>query len=322
MPRGPEGRGLSPPETTTLVKALACERPTDTQRRPLARLSVFDVCQRAWQLGLTLSYSTVWRRLAEDALRPWLQEQWLFPRDPRFLEKASPVLELYHRRWQGEPLGPKDVVLCADEMTNLQALSRIHQGLPPASGRRGRYEFEYERHGTVCYLAFLEVFTGRIYGEVTEQNGIVPFERALGHCVQQAHLARATRIFLILDNGCAHHPSTSPRRLREQFPQIHAVHLPTHASWLNQIEIFFSIVRRKALTPADFDSKAALRTRLLQFQRCYNERAEPFSWNYTQEQLAAYLERVAAHEQEYAERQQRLETLRQPASGPPHCLMN
>jgi hypothetical protein len=322
MPRGPEDPGLFPPEETSLVKALACERPTDAQRRPLARLSVFDVTQRAWDLGLTLSYSTVWRRLAEDALRPWLQEQWLFPQDPRFLERATRALELYHRRWNGQRLGPKDVVLCGDEMTNLQALSRLHRGLPPAPGRRGRYEFEYERHGTLCYLAFLEVFTGRIYGETTQQNGIEPFERTLRHCLRQPHLADAERIFLIVDNGCAHHPNTSPARIQAQFPQVTVVHLPTHASWLNQIEIFFSILRRKALTPADFPSVAALEERILRFEHRYNEQAEPFTWNYTRQQLAAYLKRVRQHEAEHAAAEQLLRARRSAATARPHCLTN
>jgi DDE superfamily endonuclease len=304
------------------VKALACERPTDVKRRPLSRLSVFDVCQRAWDLGLTLSYSTVWRRLAEDALRPWLQEQWLFPQDPRFLERATPVLELYHRRWEGQPLGPKDVVLCGDEMTNLQALSRLHRGLPPAPGRRGRYEFEYERHGTLCYLAFLEVFTGRIYGETTQQTGIAPFELTLRHCLAQPRLSDAERIFLILDNGCAHHPNTSPARIQAQFPQVTVVHLPTHASWLNQIEIYFSILRRKALTPANFDSVAALQERILGFQCRYNERAEPFTWNYTRQQLAQYLQRVAQHEAAYAASQRLLEARRSTTPAAVCCLMN
>jgi DDE superfamily endonuclease len=322
MPRGLEDRGLFPPEETIRVKALACERPTDAKRRPLSRLSVFDVTQRAWDLGLTLSYSTVWRRLAEDALRPWLQEQWLFPQDPRFLERATPALELYHRRWEGKPLGKQDVVLCADEMTNLQALSRLHRGLPPAPGRRGRYEFEYKRHGTLCYLAFLEIFTGRIYGETTSQNGIEPFELTLRHCLLQPHLAAAERIFLIVDNGCAHHPSTSPARIQAQFPQVTVVHLPTHASWLNQIEIYFSILRRKALTPADFGSVEALQERILRFQCRYNEHAEPFTWNYTRQQLADYLKRVARHEVEYAAAQELLQARRRAAPTPAHCLMN
>jgi hypothetical protein len=302
------------------VKALACERPTDRERRPLSRFSVFDVCERAWELGLTLSYSTVWRRLAEDCLRPWRQEQWLFPRDPRFLAKASPVLDLYHRRWEGQPLGPHDVVLCGDEMTNLQALSRLHHGLPPTPGRPARYEFEYDRHGTLCYLAFLDVFQGRVYGEVTEQNGIDPFERTLAHCLDQPHLREAERVFLILDNGCAHHPNTSPARLQAQFPQVTAVHLPTHASWLNQIEIYFSIVRRKALTPADFPSLEALQERLLRFQCRYNERAQPFTWNYTRQQLKQYLKRVAVHEQAFAASQELLQNRRAEVLGPTYCL--
>lgn len=298
------------------MKALACERPTDSRQRPLARLSIADVCARAWDLGLTLSYSTVWRRLAEDCLRPWLQEQWLFPRDPRFLERATPALELYHRRWQGAPLGPQDVVLCGDEMTNLQALSRSHRGLPPAPGRRARYEFEYERHGTLCYLAFLDVFGGRVYGEVTRANGIVPFEQALGQCLAQPHLAAAARVFLILDNGSAYHPNTSPARIQAQFPAVTVVHLPTHASWLNQVEIYFSIVRRKALRPADFASLIALETRLRDFQAYYNTRAEPFRWNYTRAQLEQYLERVAAHEAAAATRLQLLQDYR--AAPLPH----
>lgn len=304
------------------MKALACERSTDGERRPLSRFSVLDVCERTWELGLNPSYSTVWRWLHADALRPWLQEQWLFPRDRRFLEKAVPVLELYHRRWQGQPLGPRDVVLCGDEMTNLQALERHHRGLPPAPGRRGRYEFEYERHGTVCYLAFLEVFTGRVYGEVTEQNGIAPFERALGRCLQQERLATAERVFLIVDNGCAHHPSTSPERLRRQFPQLEVVHLPTHASWLNQIEIYFSIVRRKALTPLDFPSKAALKERLASFQGHYNQRAVPFTWNYTQEQLAQHLEKFAAREAEYTRAQEPLPAPRDTSASTAYCRTN
>jgi hypothetical protein len=304
------------------VKALACERATDGERRPTARFSVWDVCERAWELGLTFSYSTVWRRLAEDALRPWLHEQWLFPRDPRFLERAAPVLELYHRRWKGQPLGPQDVVLCGDEMTNLQALERLHRGLPPAPGRRGRYEFEYERHGTLCYLAFLEVFTGRVYGEITEQNGIDPFEGALGRCLQQEQLAQAERVFLIVDNGCAHHPSTSPSRLREQFPQLQVVHLPTHASWLNQIEIYFSIVRRKALTPVNFPSKSALRERLGSFQVRHNRNPRPFTWNYTKEQLATHLERFEQHEAEYARAEALLRASRSQPTTAAHCLTN
>jgi hypothetical protein len=334
MPRGPAARGLFPPEDTVLVKALACDRPTDERRRPLARFSVFDVCERAWELGLTLSYSTLWRRLHEDALRPWLYQQWLFPRDPQLLEKATPVLELYHRRWEGLPLGPRDEVLSADEMSGLQALSRIHRSLPPDPAtreplpgrpgrrpdRRARVEFEYERHGTVCYQAFLNVFTGQVYGEVQPSNGIETFERTLAHCLAQPQYAAAERIFLIVDNGSSHHPSTSPTRIRGQHPRVTVVHLPTHSSWLNQIELYFSIVHRKALTPADFPSVTALEQRLYQFQYAYNQKAEPFRWRYSRTDLEAYLERLALHEECFAEAAARLRAQREGLLPAANCL--
>jgi len=291
MHRAPGGRGPFPPQETTLVKALACERPTD-RGRPLARLSVFDVCQAAWRQGCGMSYATVWRRLHEDALRPWFYRPWLFPRDPDLLTKAGPVLELYHGRWQGQPLGLRDVVLSADELTQLQALSRSHPHVPPGPGKPGCYEFEYERHGTLCYLAFLDVISGRVYGETAAQNGIEPFDAAMAHCLQQERYRDAERVFLIVDNGCAHHPRTSPERIRAQHPHVTLVHLPVHASWLNQVELYFSILKRKALHPADFPDTEALKARIMRFQCRYNEAPQPFRWNYTRQDLAAHVQRL------------------------------
>jgi transposase len=301
-----------------VVKALACEtrvdraaRPTPAPdapasarpvpRLPLSRFSIADVCEQAQELGIPMSYTTVWRTLTQDALRPWLHEQWLFPKDPRLVEKATPVLELYHRSWQGQPLGPGDYVLCADEMTGLQAISRIHGTLPAGPKRRRRFEFEYERHGTLCYLAFLDVFSGKVYGETSPKSGIEPFEQALAHLLAQRPYQEAERLFLIVDNGSSHHPSTSPARIRIQFPRVEVVHLPIHSSWLNQIEIYFSIVHRKALTPLDFESLAALEQRLKWFEWHYNRFAQPFRWNYTREKLEAFVDKLAAHEDFLAE---------------------
>jgi hypothetical protein len=103
-------------------------------------------------------------------------------------------------------------------------------------------------------LGFFDVFSGRVYGETSPKTGIEPFEAALGRCLAQPRYQDAERLFLIVDNGSSHHPSTSPDRLRHQFPNLTTVHLPVHSSWLNQIEIYFSIVHRKALSPRDFPS--------------------------------------------------------------------
>lgn len=314
MPLAPAARGVFPPHEIVLVKAIACERqpeaeprepevpeprrpaPIPPRERPLSRLSVNDVLRQAWDAGLEISYSTVWRLLHRDAIRPWFQKQWLFPRDPLLREKAAPILELYHRRWQGEPLGPRDVVLCGDELTRLQALTRPYAGSPPAAGREARYEFSHKRSGeTLCYIGFLDVFSGRVYGETSSSNGIEPFERVLRHCLEMRY-AEAERVFLIVDNGSSHHPSTSPARLGKRFPKVTAVHLPVHSSWLNQKEIYLSILKRKALQPADFADLGQLSRRIAAFQSYYNTWAEPFRWRYTQADLAKYLERLARHD--------------------------
>jgi len=303
--REPEGRGIFPPAETAQVKARACERPNEAGR-PLARLSIFDVCKTVWAEGLTMSYSTVRRRLLEDLIRPWFQRAWIFPRDPRFLQKASPALDLYQRIWQGEPLGPGDRVLSADEMPGIQALRRIHAGLAAGAGRKARTEFEYERLGTLCYHAFLDVFTGRVSGQVHASTGIEPFQETLAAVLRQPEYATAERIFLVMDNGGSHHPNTAPARLRELDKRLVAIHLPTHASWLNQVEIYFSILSRKGLRPADFQSLDQLRDRIYRFTCYYNSEARPFAWKYTPEKLKAHLTKLATKSCEYADHLQRL----------------
>jgi hypothetical protein len=100
-----------------------------------------------------ISGMTVWRWLSEDAIKPWQHRSWIFPRDPRFADRAGPILDLYAGRWQGERLHPGDYVVCADEKPSIQARHRKHPTLPAAAGyRRGqRVEHEYQRKGALCY---------------------------------------------------------------------------------------------------------------------------------------------------------------------------
>lgn len=272
-----------------------------------------DVCEQANSLGLTISYSTVWRRLHDHGLRPWFQHQWLFPRDPRLLARATPVLDLYQGSWQGEPLGPRDVVLCGDAMTGLQAVSRTDRGTSAVPGRSPRFEFEYERHGALCYTAFLDVRTGQVWGQTSLSDTIEAFEASLAQCLALPRYQEAKRVFLILDNGSSHHPSTSPARLQARFPAVTAVHLPTHSSWLNQIELYFSVVSRKALTPRDFPSLAALQDRLRRFEGWYNLAPRPFNWQFGRKELEEYVIRLARHEPLYEAEAARLLAARQAA---------
>ncbi len=108
--------------------------------------------------------------------------------------------------------------------------------------------------------------------------------------------ASARRVFWIVDNGSSHRGRKSVERLERRWPNLVLVHLPLHASWLNQIEIYFSIVQRKVLEPNDFDDVAEVARTLNVFERRWNEIAEPFEWDFARDDLAALIERLTAHE--------------------------
>ena len=282
------------PSEITQIKAVAWEQPAKL-KLPLSRFSLTDVLDWVLQAQIVseISASTVWRLLHQDAIRPWYYRAWLFPRDPQFAEKAGRVLDLYQRLWERNRLGPRDYVISADEKSGLQVLARQHPTLPPIPGQPGRYEFEYERHGTLAYLAALDVFSGRVFGRIDDTVGIVPFGQLVDLVMGQAPYDTAERVFWIVDGGSSHHPSTSPARLQAAYANITVVHLPTHASWLNQIEIYFSILTRKALTPLDLPHKQAVKERILGFQERYNKTAKPSCWNFTRDDLLKRLKKAA-----------------------------
>ncbi len=280
------------------VKALACSLPAE-HGVPLSRWSSTDLAEEAVTRGITatLSGSTVRRWLAADAIKPWQHRSWIFPRDPDFARKAARVLDLYDRRWQGRRLRRDEYVISADEKSQLQALHRRHQDLAPGPGRTRRVEFEYRRGGTLAYLAALDVHHATVMGRCAPSTGIVPFGELVEQVMTQEPYASARRVFWVVDNGSSHAGQASIDRMRKAWPKAVLVHLPIHASWLNQIEIFFSIVQRKVIKPANFTDLAALAQRLLAFEKRYNATANPFDWRYTKANLNAYLERLATHEQ-------------------------
>ena len=234
------------------VKALACE-PPGRQRLPLARWSAAELARTAvrQQILPAVSASTIRRWLTQDALKPWRYRSWIFPRDPDFAVKAARVLDLYARRWAGRRLRPDEYVLSADEKTGVQALHRIHPGLPTGPGRPTRVEFEYRRGGTLAYLAAYDVHRARVFGRCEPTTGIVPFANLVDQVMRTEPYASARRVFWIVDNGSSHAGDRSVERIRTAFPNTRLIHLPVHASWLNQVEIYFSILQRKVITPCD-----------------------------------------------------------------------
>jgi len=279
------------------VKAMACEPPEEHQV-PQSRWSAADLAAQAVAEGLvdSVSRSTVRRWLDTDVIRPWQHRSWIFPRDPYFAVKAGRVLDLYQRLWEGEELTDDEYVLSSDEKPGIQILSRAHRGLPPGPGRAGRFEFEYRRGGTAAYLAAYDVHRAHLMGRVEPSTGIAPFTALTDQVMTSEPYASARRVFWVVDNGASHRNWAAAARMRDAYPNAVMVHLPVHASWLNQIEVVFSVIARKVLTPADFAGSDALAARLLAFQDRYNTTAAPFGWKFGRADLDDLCRRIAARQ--------------------------
>jgi hypothetical protein len=273
---------------------LACELPA-RHGRPLSRWSTTDLVQQVQQSGLvaSVSGSTLWRWLHQDAIRPWYHRSWIFPRDPDFATKAGRLLDLYAREWQGGALKEDEFVISADEKTSIQARRRKHvtQNCRPRTPMH--VEHEYFRCGAWTYIAALDVHHARIFGRCEANNGITPFDRLVEQVMTRPPYNDARRVFWIVDNCSAHRGIKAVDRLRSRYPRLTLVHAPVHASWLNQIEIYFSIVQRKVLTPNEFPDLNAVAERLLDFQYYWETTARPFEWKFTRQDLAGLLAKAS-----------------------------
>jgi hypothetical protein len=265
---------------------MACALPAE-KGVPLSRWSSSELAREAVTRGIVeqISGVTVWRWLSEDAIKPWQHRSWIFPRDPRFAERAGPILDLYAGHWQGERLHPGDYVICADEKPSIQARRREAQTLPARSGEGQKVEHEYERKGALCYLAAWDTRRARIFDRCAPKDGIEPFDALIEQFMSQHPYRNAQRVFVVIDNGSAHRGKRSIDRLQGSWPNLIVVHTPIHASWLNQAEIYFSVVQRKVLTPNDFADLDTLEHHLLAFGRRYEQIAAPFQWKFTREDL-------------------------------------
>ena len=295
--RGRVARAVFPPEEVAEVKAIACELPK-AQGVPLSRFSRSELHRFVVERGVSqASASTIGRWLSEDAIKPWQHRSWIFARDPDFLEKAGRVLDLYEGRFEGKLLEPGDMVICADAKPSIQARRRIHESEPPGPGGHGQLvEHEYERMGALTYLDAWDVRRGKVIGRSERKGGIAPFDRLVWQVMTKEPYASARRVFWVVDNGSDHRGKASIKRLQRRWPTLILVHLPVHASWLNQVEIYHSIIQRKVLDPNDFQSTAEIARALNDFEHRYNEIAQPFAWNFTRQDLSALIDRLAEHD--------------------------
>ncbi len=299
LPRSGRPRRISETDRAAVV-ALACQLPAATGV-PLSRWTGPELAAELTAQGLVsapMSVTSLLRILAQNPVRPWQYQSWIFPRDPDFETKAKVILDLYQGFYGGKPLGPGDRLLSIDAKPSIQARGRIHQTLPAAPGRPARVEHEYVRHGALALLAGLDVRTGKVFASTPGTTGITPFMDLAGKVMARPEYRDASRVFIIVDNGSDHRGQAAIDRLRKAHPNATMIHTPVHASWLNQIEIFFSIIQKKVVSPNDFASLDQLSETLLAFVDRYNQTARPFNWKFTASDLTDLLRRISEPEQQ------------------------
>ena len=298
LPRSGRPRRISEADRAAVV-ALACQLPAATGV-PLSRWTGPELAAELTAQCLVsapISVTSLLRILAENPVRPWQYQSWIYPRDPDFAAKATVILDLYQGFYQGKPLGPGDRILSFDAKPSIQARGRIHQTLPAAPGKPARVEHEYVRHGALALLAGLDIQTGQVFASTPRTTGIAPFMDLAGQVMARPEYKNAPRVFVIVDNGSDHRGQAAIDRLRKAHPNAIMIHTPVHASWLNQIEIFFSIIQKKVVSPNDFASLEQLSGTLLAFVTRYNQTAKPFNWKFTAADLTDLLRRISEHEQ-------------------------
>jgi transposase len=228
--------------------------------------------------GMRVGRSSLSRFLRAMALKPHRLRYWLNPTDPDFDKKASEICELYLK----PPLGT--TVLCLDEKPGIQALERKHPSLTMRPGSPCRIEFEYKRHGTRNVFSAFNIRTGQVLVEVTADRK-TPRVLAFLNLLCRAH--PRGKIILITDNISTRTGPEAAAWLKDH-PRVRFVFTPFHGSWLNQVEIWFSILTAKCLRGRSFHSLRALAAAIRAFARRWNiYMAHPFNWTYTGKVLHA-----------------------------------
>jgi transposase len=299
-------RRFFPPAEQHKIVALAT-RPPIENGVPVTHWSATDLAHATVQDGIVASISraTVWRLLDQAAIKPHRWHYWLHSPDPDFDAKMLDIVDLYlHAQ---ELCKRREIVLSVDEKTSIQALERKHPNKPPKPGRVEGIEHEYIRHGTCCLTASLEVATGEIYAHLTPNRPADVFADFVASVCGE--YPRAKKIHFVLDNLNTHWHELTCRTVaklsRCPLPPIQTgtqrkvfltspgkrivFHFtPSHASWLNQIEIWFGTLVRRLLRRGNFASVADLENKIIKFVQYYDEYlAHPYRWTYTGKPLAA-----------------------------------
>lgn len=287
-----ERPGVFPPQVRAQVTALACSLPKQAQV-PLSRWSRSEVARCIVQDRSlpTISVSTVGRWLKAERLRPWRYHSWQHIHEPvAFLHRARPVLEAYAQA--PALLQAGTWLVCLDEKTSIQAREGEYPPRPVRPGKPLLHEARYHRRGARHLFAGLSVADGKVYATCRQRKCFVDFQAFVRQeIVPQALRRQVQTVIFILDNGTTHAPKQLEGWLHEQEQacegRLHfqVLWLPANASWLDQIEIWFSLLQRKHLQPNHFPTAMALERSLMDFIAYYNQSAKPIKWTYTTEKL-------------------------------------
>ncbi len=264
------------PQVALYVVKLACERP-DQFGRSLSQWDCSDLARQLTSEGIvpTMSFETVRRILQSHKLKPWRSHMWLSPKVPRdqhFARQVKLLVDLYTR-----PLAAWERVLCLDEKTNLQPRPRLAPTLPTRPGLPTRLEHEYKRAGALHLFAAFDTRTGKVTAQTSVRKRQKEFIALLTRLDKELP-ASVRRVFLVLDNSSIHKGKQVQAWLAAH-PRFVCQFLPTHCSWMNQVEQWFSILQRKRLQISDFSTLDHLTDRLMAFISEWNAHAHPFNWS-------------------------------------------
>ncbi len=253
----------------------------ETLRPPPASLGVTHWSSRLLANRLGTSHVTIAEAWKRYGVKPWRAETFRFSTDPELEAKVTDVIGLY--------LAPPEnaIVLCCDEKSQIQALNRTQKTLPMQPGHAEQRTHDYVRHGTTTLFAALEIATGRVTGLCKNRHRHQEFLAFL------KHVARAypdDELHLVMDNYAAHkHPNV--RAWLAGNPRIHVHFTPTSGSWLNLVEVWFSIIERQAIHRGSFPSVRDLMIKIRAFINGWNDRCHPFIWTKPADQVLEKIKR-------------------------------
>jgi transposase len=271
-----------PASVRTQIIALACTKPME-HGKPWQRWSPERLALVAVEKGIvdSISASNIRRWLSEDKVKPWQYHLWQKPTDPMFVEKATPVLDLYEGASELSEQG--EAVVCIDEKTSIQARKRIHETRPAVPEHPNQVASRYERMGALQLFCALMVATGTTFAQCFDRKRFIDFQAFLVSLFTHVQSLGIKVLHIILDNA----PTHAPKQLIGWIAsldidlEVHIYWLPKYASWLDQAEIIFSKLQRDLLTPSDFDSKEQLRDRIMDYFAELNRNPRPVKWTYT-----------------------------------------